>query len=384
MTDSELETRLRRVLAEDAARAPHPARAPIPPAPDASTAVRARRVRRYGPIAVAAAVLVTITAGVAVLRNHTFDPGPASAGSARYFVASVSGAGIEELTVRDARTGRVTATMNAPAGTAWARVSAVADPHVFYAVRRSPLQRRARLYRLTIDDDGRAVALTGVRDLPFQPDRLASLAVSPDGTRVAFGGPSTGSASADVTAPGPAELDVMSLSSGRRTTFRTSAAGTVMGLSWETDGRHLAFQLWLPASRSFSLRVLDTRAGHDLLGSSRTVLTGEAAGQYTIPVLGADGRSAYLIGDDRTGRRRRTQIVEVDTGTGRRLRVLYEQPFHANSANVGRSFTILVRDPTGTALLATDTAGHAYRIDIASGRVLTLPFPRGVAGSIAW
>jgi hypothetical protein len=89
-----------------------------------------------------------------------------------------------------------------------------------------------------------------------------------------------------------------------------------------------------------------------------------------------------LIADDRTGGRRTTQVVEVDLRTGRRLRTLYEQPFHAGHGNVGWGSGTLVLDRTGTALLIVDLGGRAHRIGIASGHQSTVPASLGP--SVAW
>jgi hypothetical protein len=333
-----------------------------------------RRVRRYGPLAVAAAVLLFVVAGVLVRRDRPPAPGPLGGGPARYFVANVTGGdGINELTVRDVRTGRITATRKPPAGGEWARVSATADPAVFYvAIPSSP--DSAYLYRLRIDGTGRISALTRVRHLSVTAS-ASTLAVSPDGTRVAY-------PAHRLTPRGPAEIDVMTLSDGRRTAFRSTEPGVVDALSWAADGRHLAFELY---GSAYSVRVLDTRAGRDLLASSHPVLVKDksAARTYTHPVLGADGQSLYLIADHRAHGHRSTQLLELDARTGRALRVLYEQPTSGARAPHW-AFTSLARDPRGTGLLVVDPQGRAHRVDLASGQVTTIPFQRGTPNTTAW
>ena len=108
-------------------------------------------------------------------------PDPFGGGdSARYFIANVLGGdNINELTVRDVRTGQVTATQKPPAGGGWAHLSAAADPNVFYVVYEH--QDLASLYRLRIDQGGRIRALTRMRDLPSSGVQAGWLAVSPDG-----------------------------------------------------------------------------------------------------------------------------------------------------------------------------------------------------------
>jgi dipeptidyl aminopeptidase/acylaminoacyl peptidase len=338
------------------------------------------RMNRLGPIAVAATVLLIVTVTGIVGLGKVSRPGLENTGSGHYLVAGA----MDRLTVRDATTGQVTATVRPPVEGDWSNVSAVADPHMYFAVLHSPRQGRTALYRLTIDDDGRVRTLTRVRDLPYGSAGAAS-AISPDGTRIAFPRIDP-SAKYPVTNPvtGPVEIDLLTLADGRRTVFRTPKVGSVISLSWGADGHHLAFALWIPAESSYSVRVLDTRASGDLIKNAPPVFIGSFTDvPYTTPVLGKDGRTMYLIADDRTGGRRTTQVVEVDLRTGRRLRMLYEQSFYADHGNVGWGFTTLVRDRTGAALLAVDPQGRAHRIDIASGHVSTVPASLG-GSSVAW
>ena len=215
----------------------------------------------------AVAILLIVVAGVMARRDRAPAPDPLGGGSARYFIANVLGGdNINELTVRDVRTGQVTATQKPPAGGAWAHLSAAADPNVFYVVHEH--QDLASLYRLRIDQNGRIRASTRMRDLPSSGVQARWLAVSPDGARVAF------PVHQNDRPDGPARIDVMTLSDGRRTAFRTSEAGGISDLSWAADGRHLAFELRPSAAYPASIRILDTSAGHDLLANSHpAVLT---------------------------------------------------------------------------------------------------------------
>jgi hypothetical protein len=54
------------------------------------------------------------------------------------------------------------------------------------------------------------------------------------------------------------------------------------------------------------------------------------------------------------------------------------------AGNRNWEFLNLVRDPTGTMLLVVDPGGQAHRIDIASRRVETMPFPGGVPNAFTW
>jgi hypothetical protein len=336
--------------------------------------------QRYVPIAAAAAVLLVVTASVLVgsVRGHRTtglpDTTPAPAAPAKYFVANVQGAGVS---VRDAHTGRVAATVRPPAGTSWTAVSAAADPHVFYLAAQAS---DVRLYRLGIDDAGRVGSLNPVADFSAGDFDLVSLAASPDGVSVAYPVANPGKGPY-----GPAEIDVLDLSSKRRTVFRMAVTGRVSSLSWAADGRHLAYQLDGSANGSDGVWILDTHTGRDLAAASHNVLHWQTVfvGSSTNPVLSADGRHVYLIAADQAHGRKSTQIIELDARTGRRQRVLYGQPY-SKGGNAQWAFTELVRDPTGRSLLAVDDRGHAHRVDIATGRATTFRFPGGTPNALAW
>jgi hypothetical protein len=294
-------------------------------------------------------------------------------------MAKIGSSTTTTVSVRDIQTGQVTATVTPPDHSQWTEVSATADPHVLYATSVPDFGSRnvqTSLYRLTIDAAGRLRTRTKVaaltRNLPI------ALAATPDGTRVAFSTVTKGQ--------GPAAIEVLTVSSGRRTVYRTSTAGFVSELSWAADGRHLAFQLLTQMGTGYNVRILDTRAGHDLIRDSRPVLTGGRSyvSTYVAPVLGADGRHVYVLAAVTTKGHRSIRVLELDAGTGRQLRVMYEQPYTGKGGNRNWEFLHLARDPTGTMLLVVDPSGRAHRIDIASRHVETMPFPGGVPNAFTW
>src|SRR5262249_55519052 len=109
-------------------------------------------------------------------------------------------------------------------------------------------------------------------------------------------------------------------------------------------------------------------------------------GEFTAPVLSADGRDVYVIASQNRGDGRKvTRVVELDARTGRQLRVLFERPFTGSGGNVQWEFTELARDPTGRPLLVVDGTGTCYRIDVRTAQTAQFPFPRGAdPNSIAW
>jgi hypothetical protein len=291
-----------------------------------------------------------------------------------YFIVNVQGVGVS---VHDAHTGRMAATVKPPADTSWTAVSATANPHVFYLAAQAS---DVRLYRLGIDGAGRVGSLSPVATVQSGAADLVSLAATPDGARVAFPVMNLGPGSY-----GPAEIDVLDLSANRRTVFRTTVTGRVSNLSWAADGRHLAYQLDGSTNDSDGVWILDTHAGRDLIAASRSVFRWQPTfvGDYTNPVLSADGRHVYLIavGHGRGGKT--TQIVELDAGTGRRQRVLYQQPY-ISGRNAQWAFTEFARDPAGKSLLVVDEHARAHRVDIATGRAVELLSTGGIPNALAW
>jgi hypothetical protein len=346
---------------------------------------------RYIPLATAAAVLAIIVVGVLIrpVRDHGRQATPASrtAAPARYFIANVQGTGVS---VRDVRTGRVTAIVKAPPGESWSSLSATTDPHMFYIATQS---NGMNLHRLIIDDTGRVRSLLPVAG-PILPGGfdVVSLAASPDGTRLAFPINRLG----DIAKPkiverkgayGSVSIGVLAMSLKRSVVFQTmTVTGRVSGLSWAADGRHLAYELDGSVNGSDGVWILDTDAGHDLIAASRHVFSWQSAfvPPYTAPVLSADGVHLYLLADSEGLRGKFTQIIEVDTRTGRRQRMLYEQAQSPGGGNAQWAFTQVARDPAGTSLLAVDDRGRAHRVDIGTGRVTTFPFTGGSPNALAW
>jgi hypothetical protein len=357
--------------------------------------------QRYVPIATAAAVLLTVAASILIrpVRNHGSQDTLDVAVPARYYVTNVEGPGVS---VHDVRTGKVTAMVKPPALSSWSTLSATADPHVFFLastaryVRVVPGQPRVRrlnvadrFYRLDIDDAGRARSLkpTAVT-IPANASVPTSIAASPDGARIAYpnliGQEKMTGLENSKAGYGPAEIDVVNLSTGRRAAFRAPTwGGLVESLSWAADGRHLAYQIAGAGDGSAGVWILDTRGGRDLRAGSRHVVTYHEH-DYTSPVLSADGRHVYLIADNAGHGGRTTQVIELDARTGKRQRVLYEEPFNPAGGNVSWTFTELARDPAGTSLLAVDDLTHAHRIDIATGHVTNFHYAGGAPNAIAW
>ena len=167
------------------------------------------------------------------------------------------------LTVRDAATGLVTTTVQAPERR-WAQVDASTDPLVFYAMSAAAQPNTypptARVYRLAINRAGGLVSTT-----PICTWRGSALArISPDGSKIAL--------QSDAVSTG---ISVINIGTGRTRTFSANGAGTLGNLysmRWSQDSRQLLYA-W-EAARSpagagarTGLWALDTTRGGDLIAA---------------------------------------------------------------------------------------------------------------------
>ncbi|HEX9040048.1 MAG TPA: hypothetical protein VF838_03365 [Trebonia sp.] len=181
--------------------------------------------------------------------------------------------------------------------------------------------------------------------LPIAPLRaqIHGLALSQDGRQLAI----------MLDGPSGLQLSTYSVSSGALLgswhtdvaywSLRT-AGDNAYGLSWLADGRHFAFRFDAYAKNSLdhlvTVRTLDvTAAGHDLLAGSRLDLqaplsvTRPAATEPCVSSLAApDGRSVVCTAASSTGQGKPgcsgmlSSLVSYSTATGKRLRVLYQDP----------------------------------------------------------
>lgn len=379
-----IENRLRDALTATAALvAPSPAVLADERTSTVPGGVSGRRAGSRSLVPLVAAVLVLVVIGATFVITHRGERVslvPASS-PASHFVANVAGGGILEVSVRDARTGSVTATVPPPRGIFFNAVTATADPRVFFVLANNSTENV--LFRLTVDATGSQADLAEVPNI--HPPAL-SLAASPDGTRIAFPAADVAATGPGPARPAPAQIDVVTLASGELETFRADQPGHVTSPSWDASGRHLAFQLDSSNGQD-GIRILDTQAGHDLIANSHRVVGWQPTfvGEFVSPMLSADGERVYAIAaqqaEDET---RVTRVVELDAHTGEQLRILFEQPY-ADHGNAQWSFTQMARDPSGSQLLVVDGNGSCYRIDIATAAATRFPFPRGVnPNSIAW
>lgn len=357
------------------------------------------------PAAVAVGVLLVMAIGVvsaSLVRSPERAAAPPSA-PGRFLVAGTAygqGAAGNGVTVRDAATGAITATVPLPKGVSeWIAITATNDETLFYLAGVKP-GRSGALYRLSLSSGGRLRGLDPVKG-GKQESHIRYIAASPDGRRIAFPVdaelksseviPRTQVPDKERPAPsqpkgndaawtpyGPVQIAVVDVATGRREVFKSKETGLLESLSWSADGRRLAYSVG--GSRGMDgVWVLDADAGSDLLKASRRV---PVRGEPTSPVLGSDGGKLYVIVAQ--GKPSWTRVIEVDVATGRQLRVLFEQKYAGDPANAVWMFTQLDRDATGGYLMAV-TDLYAHRIDLSNGQTSRTAFPGGIGPfSFAW
>jgi hypothetical protein len=304
----------------------------------------ARRWGTWGiPLAAAAAVVLVALSLVAVRQFGASAPptgGPATNGSAttvpRYYVAldpkqtqpdGYSGTG--RLIVGDDQTGKAIATVAPPHGLEWDTVRGASDDRTFVVqatTSQEPPQGGPETwfwYLLRIaPGTAHPYQLTKLHlKLPSTSAGVA-YALSPDDQELAV--------ESQPGQPSPHDnvvtLGIYRVSSGAELRAWTAdpdvVGGPVQGtLSWVSDGRQLAFSVFLSGQR-YQLRTLDvTGSGTGLMTASRAVFTTRLSGDSTCYSLSLtpDGRTAICA----------TQYAFVDGGPGT----------NADCANGGLEFT---------------------------------------------
>lgn len=343
---------------------------PVPQRPG-----RLRRAREWLiPLAAAAAVVAVIAASV-LLSTHpsrtssppsqpvypgfsVCEPPPAAGpGTAppRFYVAANVGVRQIQLQVRRTSDCAITAVVPLPAG--WlltGGIAATADNRTFFAAAFSakscPVQSGAsglssaphetRFFRFAVDDQGRAGPLVMVG--PPVTGLVGPMAVSPDGSRIAFNaadanfaGPGRGCAGGEA---GGAGISVVDLVTGKIRTWQLPDHGgtsvTPHEVSWMADGRTLAVSYVWPTSESgpqlaIAVAALDTNSG----GDSLHVLWSQQTCVLCVlqALISPDGKSITAAATQQTAHGYRNALLRIALPSGR-YRVLYESPAEPDSA----------------------------------------------------
>jgi len=282
--------------------------------------------RTFAPLAAAASVVAVVTGVALVVRmtgpvmarhegkppvSQPVRPFPTTAdGIPAFFMLypaalhsvqpngpSVGGPGVpplmrsyEILPIMATATGRKVAQVRLPG---YVTAIAASSGAFFAAVVRGP---RAWFYevRLTADRGGTTTAR-----LPIPADMapIGRLAVSPDGTRLAYSTYVRHGQQNDVQ-----NLVVASTANGAEHRWQTPArdsGGSIGSMTWLADGRTLAFNWYRPAGEvttESSLRLLDTISpGHNLLASRQVLPLINQAGAFDDYTISPDGKTVFGI-----------------------------------------------------------------------------------------
>ncbi|WP_449062446.1 WD40 repeat domain-containing protein [Planomonospora algeriensis] len=245
--------------------------------------------------------------------------------------------------VHDAATGRFLTEIPLPPGvpSAWQRLAAAPDNRTFALAGWTGPDAPLRLFLVTLDDDGRPgepVVVPGPDDGLRAP--LLDLALSRDGTRLAYAVPTRGGT----------RVSVVDTATGQRRDWVTTTPGLIAGLSWAPDGRQVAMTL-----SNWGVGVIDLAdQGTDLLAAARLVRPGKG-----LPLLGSvaytpDGGSlVYAAGH---------AIERVPAGAGAQPEVIARTD-PPEGASLSLRFSL---DGTGRHLLHL-YRWQGYRVDLTDG-----------------
>ena len=288
--------------------------------------------------------------------------GPATA-LPRFYVTTNVAARQIQLQVRRTSDCAITAVVPLPAG--WlltGGISATANDRTFFAAAFSakscPVQAGAggipltphdtRFFRFAVNDQGRAGRLTVVG--PPVAGIVGPIAVSPDGSRIAFNAANTsfvgpGKGCAGGVGSGAA-VSVIDLATGKIRTWQTlemppAPAGTSVtpgAVSWMANGRTLAVSYVWPTSESgpqlsVAVAALDTTSGGGSLQAHSRVLWSQP--QKCVfcvqeALISPDGRSLTATAIQHTAQGYRGALLRIALPSGR-YRVLYESPAGTSS-----------------------------------------------------
>jgi len=250
---------------------------------------RAQGGRLHGwlvPLAAAAAVVAVVVGSVIVSRIHLGASQPSAPTGVPAFYLTMS-SNSPDIDVHNSSHGAITGTFNPSRAWAIEAVSAAADNRTFIVAESAVGSNGTgtcpvdRFLRFTVTNAG---AITGVREVGAHVTgmirgTIAPMAVSPDGTRLAY---STICTTLANPSPVPA-LHVMNLASGAITTWTnavtTATPADVTGpdsLAWTADGRSVALSYQWKTSASNdayqAVLLLNTDSGNGTLQAHGRVI----------------------------------------------------------------------------------------------------------------
>jgi len=356
------------------------------------------------PLAAAASVVIIVLASV--IAAHLASPtrargGPAAPARAPrpefYMTAtySVSGPNVLRLQVRRTAGGAVTASTSLPAANVgWGGYLTAAASDRAFLIAHYPCSSTAAavttFYRIPVTGAGR---ISGITAAGRVPGKVTDLAVSPDGSQMAYNAlPGKCPDPAGSNSPAAGAVSILDLSTGAVRTWQdTTGRNTVWGLSWAPDGRTLIIDERSDALRGPDLTVfgLDTASrGGSLQAHSTTLLrqnqqcSGPGAA-CVAAVLAGPHDSLTALEFRVTGQQTRVLVVSIALAAGRPQTVLYSQLRPTAMGGTG-----LFADPSGQWVLLWPVMGMPGRQHaagwISGGRLHPLPgvaqvFPQGIA-----
>ena len=307
------------------------------------------------------------------------DTGPSVA---PYFVSVVFRRSPVPVTVNDAFTGRVLATVHAPVpGIGFTGVAAAGDDRTFVLAAQETKPLVVWFYELRLSADGRLASLT--RLLSVQSASVPAFAVSPDASRLAY-----------ATRYG---IRVVTLATGASRSWNAdghTVVGYASQLSWAGDRTLALYWASVAAgSRQDGVRLLDTSlAGSDLLASRLIIGVPEVTpfgkiDNLTDVLVTPDGSKVFATAVSGLPGNPGAEVVEFSVRTGRPLAVVSPR---AGESGMGSSCLALWTDPSGDQLTAECGAiglglaiagGHWVAADL---HVPSYNFSTGRQGFIAW
>ena len=391
---------------------------PLPALPQAPSLdeVSRRRGRRRAtgswliPLAAAASVMLIVAAAVFAAqlagptrRQNATAP---TAGAPRpefYMTATypATGPNVLQFQVRRTAGGAVTASTSIPAANmGWGNnITAAAGDRAFfighYPCRRSTAAAVTTFYRITITGSGqiRGIAAVG---RPVQ-GMLTELAVSPDGSQMAYTALPGSCGSAKPRSAAAGTVSILDLSTGAvRTWQNTTGHQTVGGLSWAPDGRTLIIDEYsrTPGGPDLTVFGLNTTSGSGSLQAHSTTLlqqgrdcTGSTC--VAAAVAGPDD-SMTALEFQTAGQQTRVLVASIPLAAGKPQTVLYSELSDRSKASSVDS-TGIFADPSGQWVLVWPTGAYSPPTHqaiavgwISGGRLHPLPgvakvFPQGIA-----
>jgi WD40 repeat protein len=366
------EERLRDALGAAAARVRDDRLRPLPAPETAETAKtpettpRRHTLRRHmgwlGPAAAAMSVLLIVALALTVTgHSHKATP-PVSypalpAGFPKYF-AQIAGPSQTpspsqlDVVIRSTSTGAEVTRAPVPNIQGWRltpqAVAAAPDGRTFYiAYQAVDLQKNTSqtwIYQLTFTHGGSSNSLEWIKGDPFPGSGLlangGSMAVSPDGTKLAF----TGATQQQDGQSWPDDISVVDLRTGAGGMWRVGLSRpgqtfAIPGISWTSDGRSLVFRaVWChpipnsdvclddpgqPGYRGAQVRSLDVETSGGTLDHGSTLRLSPSA-RYPVIADAVAGPGGGLILAVLSGPAdAATLTVERVDAAGKRLGVLY-------------------------------------------------------------